>query len=203
MRAEWCERYDQFGRATREGPYRESHPDGSLRAEGRYKASQLEGPIVAYHENGNVFLKGFLANGKWQGRWTLHHSTGAPWIEAELSEGRLNGAVRTRHPDGGLAGETRFQHGREDGLARSFYPTKIGGGLLSEVRVEADEWIGTHRVFAANGDALLPIDFDDPIFATVPIELMGSAPRPVGVGIAGSMSISPVTSPAALATQTE
>ena len=158
VRAEWCERYDALGRAERVGRYVERHPNGRVRLEATYRGGVLSGPVVAYHENGAVFLRGALVGNDWQGAVSLHHESGALFWSGTFSEGRLEGRVELRHPDGGLAAESRFQAGREDGAARSFHPRSLGGGLKSEVHVEADAFVGIHRVFDHEGKLILRTD---------------------------------------------
>ena len=160
VRAEWCERYDALGRAVRVGLYRERYPDGGVRLVARYVDGRLTGPLVAYHEDGAVFLRGELAAGRWRGRLSLHHPNGELFWTGAFEDGRLDGRVELRHPDGGLAAEMRFQNGREDGPARSFYPAARGGGVQSEVHVEADALVGIHRVFDADGHVRLQADRD-------------------------------------------
>ena len=162
IRGEWCERYDELGRAERVGPYRERYPSGALRLESAYLDGRLTGPVVAYHENGAVFLRGVVANGAGQGPLTLHHENGELFWSGGFEDGHLEGRVELRHPDGGLAAETRFQKGREDGEARSFYPLGLGGGVKSHVHVEADAFVGIHRIFDAGGVVIERADRDAP-----------------------------------------
>jgi hypothetical protein len=160
IRGEWCERYDARGHAERSGLYRERYPGGALRLEATYVDGRLEGPVVAYHENGRVFLRGALVAGAWQGALSLHHENGTRFWSGRFEDGRLDGRVELRHPDGGLAAETHFQQGREDGAARSFYARTLGGGVQSEVYVEADAFVGLHRVFDTAGRLRLRADRD-------------------------------------------
>lgn len=160
VRAEWCEHYDALGRAERVGLYRERYPDGGVRLVARYVDGRLTGPLVAYHEDGTVFLRGELAAGAWRGRLSLHHPNGALFWTGAFADGRLDGRVELRHPDGGLAAEMHFQNGREDGVARSFHPAAYGGGIQSEVHVEADALVGIHRVFDLDGHVRLQANRD-------------------------------------------
>jgi hypothetical protein len=77
-----------------------------------------------------------------------------------MKDGKLHGGVRTLYPDGALESETRYQRGREHGLARSFHPARSGGRLHSEVRVESDRPVGTHRVLDVEGHLRLLLDRD-------------------------------------------
>ncbi len=165
--AEWCEAYDEFGHVRRSGPYRERYRSGRSRLEARYVNGRLEGPILAFDEDGFLFVRGELRNGRWIGTLSLLLPNGTAWFDANYVDGRLHGVVAIRHPDGALAAETRFTAGREQGLARSFYPTALGGGLLSEIRIEADAPAGPHRLFDDEGTILAPLDPDHPLFATV------------------------------------
>lgn len=160
VRASWCERYDAYGRSTRTGPYREVYPSGALRTEAHYVRSRLEGPVTLRNERGGLFLRGTLAGGAWSGRLEIFHPNGTLWMSEHYKDGVLEGVVQTRYPDGALESETTFQHGREDGLARSFYPTKAGGGLKSEVYVEADRLVGEQRIFDRSGKLVRSIDWD-------------------------------------------
>lgn len=175
IRAEWCGGYDAHGQAQRSGPYRERYPDGALRLEGTYLDGRLEGPIVAYHENGRVFLRGVLVGGEWQGALSLHHENGHRIWHGQFEQGRLDGRIELRHPDGGLAAETRFQQGREDGTARSFFARHLGGGIQSEVHVEADTFVGLHRVFDTDGRLRLRADRDGGPAAWRPIPPLPSS----------------------------
>ena len=58
------------------------------------------------------------------------------------------------------------------------------GSVFLKDLLAADEWIGTHRVFTSKGDALLPIDLNDPVFTTVPVEFMGPELQPNSLGLA-------------------
>lgn len=175
VRAEWCERYDASGRSERLGHYIERRPDGTVRLAATYIDGRLAGPIVAYQENGTVFLRGELTGGDWRGPVSLHHDNGALLWSGSFEGGRLDGHVRLHHSDGGLAGEARFQAGREYGAARSFYSRARGGGLQSEVQVEADIFVGLHRTFDLEGKETLraapnaaPETGSTPILVTVP-----------------------------------
>ncbi|MEM9176918.1 MAG: hypothetical protein AAGC67_16980, partial [Myxococcota bacterium] len=154
VRGEWCERYDDQGRAIRVGRYRERYASGALRLVARYVDGRLAGPVVGYHENGALFLRGQLVDGTWHGTLMLHHENGEAFWTGAFARGRLHGRVELHHPDGGLAAETRFQHGREDGAARSFHPLVFGGGVQSHVHVEADAFVGVHRVFDVHGNLI-------------------------------------------------
>ncbi len=183
VRAEWCERYDADGRSERIGAYREHYPGGGLRTEATYEAGRLAGPVVAYHEDGTVFLEGALEGGEWVGPVTLRHTNGRLWWRGAFSEGALSGTVELKHPAGGLAAEMRFQGGREDGEARTFYPLEFGGGVRSNVHVEADELVGVHRVFDPQGRVVRRIDLDaaprewaNTADAGAPVAAPGTAP---------------------------
>jgi hypothetical protein len=151
LRGYWCEVYDARGVATRTGQYWEADSEGVVRTRGTYVASRLAGPVVAFHENGQVFVTGFLEDGEWDGRFELFDESGSTWFRADFQRGRLDGLVRTFHPDGKLASEARYRRGREDGLARSFYASAAGGRLKSEAHLEADQLVGTHRLFDRTG----------------------------------------------------
>ena len=159
LRGHWCESYDARGVATRSGRYWEVGTDGRTRTEANYIASRFEGPVTSYHDNGAVFMRGFLAAGEWHGKYELFDEQGALWFEANFQAGRLDGLVRTLHADGNLESEARFKKGREDGLARSFYPSAAGGRLKSEARIEADAFVGVHRVFGRTGELTRSIDW--------------------------------------------
>jgi hypothetical protein len=139
VRAFWCETYDTYGNSRRAGPYWELHPDGSTRARARYVDGRIDGPVEIFDEEGNLWLRGELAGGAWTGPLEIFHPNGAQWLSARFEAGRLEGPVETRFPDGGIESSTRFQAGREHGIATSYYPAVAGGGLRSQVRVEADE----------------------------------------------------------------
>lgn len=139
VRAFWCETYDAYGNSRRAGPYWELHPDGSTRTRARYVDGRIDGPVEIFDEEGNLWLRGELAGGAWAGPLEIFHPNGARWLSARFEAGRLEGPVETRFPDGGIESRTRFQAGREHGIATSYYPAMAGGGLRSQVRVEADE----------------------------------------------------------------
>lgn len=160
VRAIWCERYDQYGRTTRTGPYRELYPSGAVRTDARLREGRLHGPIEIRHEEGGIWLRSFYVEGVEQGPLEIFHPQGEPWLQAEMKDGKLHGGVRTLYPDGALESETRYERGREHGLARSFHPASSGGRLHSEVRVEADRPVGTHRVLDVEGHLRLQLDRD-------------------------------------------
>lgn len=160
IRAHWCERYDPMGISTRSGPYWEIYADGSIRTRATYVESRLTGPVVSFHESGELFLRGFLADGEWQGAFEIFHENGAAWFQANMSGGRLDGPVATFFPDGARESETRFQAGREDGRARSFFATTAGGRLKSEAQIEADAFVGEHRLLDRDGAVVRTIDWD-------------------------------------------
>lgn len=151
VRARWCERYDDWGRSTRSGPYQEIYANGALRVRARYVDSRLDGTVEIRHENGRPFLAGRLREGEWDGPLALFHENGGPWWVGRFQAGRLHGTVRSYYADGAIESEANFQSGREDGLARSFYPRTVGGGIKSETRMEADLLVGAHRLFAPGG----------------------------------------------------
>ena len=160
FRGHWCERYDTSGISTRSGPYWETDSGGAVQARGSYVESQLEGPFVAYHESGELFLRGFLEHGEWSGAFEIFHENGAPWFQANMRAGRLEGPVATFFPDGEIESETHFQAGREDGLARSFFAASAGGRLQSEAHIEADAFVGEHRLLDRNGQLIRKIDWN-------------------------------------------
>jgi len=160
VRGHWCEQYDEWGTATRAGPYWETYADLSIRTRGSYIDSRLEGTVVSFHESGALFLRGFLADGQWTGAFEIFHENGSAWFQANMRDGKLDGPVATFFPDGGLESETRFQAGREDGLARSFFAASAGGRLKSEAHIEADAFIGQHRLLGRTGALLRMIDWD-------------------------------------------
>ncbi len=171
IRAFWCERYDEFGTATRIGPYREIYSDGQLRVTATYVDSKLAGAVAIRYQDGSLFMRGFLADAEWTGSVEIYHPSGATWFEATFDSGRLEGRLRTRYADGALESETRFQAGYEDGLARSFYSTAAGGRLKSEARIEADQIVGLHRLLNREGDVVRTIDWSDGPPAWRPIQL--------------------------------
>jgi hypothetical protein len=138
----WCETYDRDGRAHRDGPYWDRHPDGTLRTRARYVDGRIEGPVEVFAEDGSRWLRGELVGGQWSGRFELFHANGSRWLAARFRAGRLDGPVETWFSDGHLESTTRFQSGREDGVSTSYYPTAAGGGVRSRVQVEADEIVG-------------------------------------------------------------
>jgi hypothetical protein len=160
VRAIWCERYDQYGTTTRNGPYRELYPSGAVRTDARLSEGRLHGPIEIRHEEGGLWLRSFYVDGVEQGPLEIFHPRGERWLHAEMKDGKLHGGVRTLYPDGALESETRYQRGREHGLARSFHPARSGGRLHSEVRVESDRPVGTHRVLDVEGHLRLLLDRD-------------------------------------------
>lgn len=139
VQAFWCETYDREGHATRAGAYWDLHPDGTLRTRARYVASRIEGPVEVLDPDGTLWLRGVIADGEWEGPFELFHPNGERWLSARFRRGRLDGPVETRFPDGSLESRTRFLDGLEDGLATSHYPAEAGGGLRSEIQVEADQ----------------------------------------------------------------
>lgn len=143
VQAFWCETYDQEGRATRAGAYWDVHPNGSTRIRARYVASRIEGPVEVLDVEGSVWLRGAIDDGEWEGPFELFHPNGNRWLSAHFRRGRLDGPVETRFPDGSVESRTRFQDGLEEGLATSYAPVHAGGGLRSEIRVEADQIVDT------------------------------------------------------------
>ena len=139
VRAFWCETYDANGTSLRAGPYSELYPDGGTRTLARYVDSRIAGPVEIFDEDGSLWLRGELVGGSWTGSLEIFHANGARWLSAQFQAGQLDGPVETSFPDGSVESRTRFQAGREDGIATSYYPAQAGGGLRSQVRVEADE----------------------------------------------------------------
>lgn len=159
VRAHWCERYDAQGRTTRTGPYWEVYRNGRPRTQALYVGSRLSGPVTIRNDDGSLFLRGFLEKGEWSGKLEIYHENGEVWLEARFDAGRLDGPVRTHHPDGAIESESRYQKGREDGLARSFYSTALGGRLKSEAHLEADDFVGRHRILSREGELVRSIDW--------------------------------------------
>lgn len=180
VRAHWCERYDAEGRTTRTGPYWEVYANGRPRTQALYVGSRLTGPVTVRFEDGGLFLRGFLEKGEWSGDLEIFHENGEPWLEARFEAGRLEGPLRTHYPDGALESESHYQAGREDGLARSFYSTALGGRLKSEAHVEADDFVGRHRVLNREGKLVRSIDWSSGPAAWRARERIASpaAPRP-------------------------
>jgi len=162
IRALWCERYDEYARTVRVGPYLELYPSGALRTDANFHEGRLHGPLTLYHENGQLWLRSAYTHGVEGGSLEIFHPSGALWLEGKLEQGALHGPLRSYFPDGSLESETRFEHGREQGLARSFYPTAAGGRLRSETRVETDRVVGEHRLLDPGGRLIGGVD-PDPI----------------------------------------
>ena len=159
VQAFWCETYDREGRATRAGAYWDIHPNGSTRIRARYVASRIEGPVEVLDAEGGVWLRGAIDDGEWEGPLELFHPNGNRWLSARFRGGRLDGPVETRFPDGSVESRTRFQDGLEEGLATSYAPIHAGGGLRSEIRVEADRIVDTsprRPADASSSQAALP-----------------------------------------------
>ncbi len=138
VQAFWCETYDRAGHATRDGAYWDVHPGGGTRMRARYVASQIEGPVEVLDLEGALWLRGTLRDGEWEGPFEIFHPNGERWLSVSFRNGRLDGLVETRFPDGSIESRTYFLDGVEDGVAVSYAPAHAGGGLRSEIRVEAD-----------------------------------------------------------------
>jgi hypothetical protein len=143
VRAFWCETYDRDGHAIRAGVYWDVHADGTIRTRARYVASRIEGPVEVLDEEGALWLQGVIDDGEWEGPFELFHPNGERWLSASFRDGRLDGPVETRFPDGSIESRTFFVDGVEDELAALHYPAQAGGGLRSQVRVEADRIVET------------------------------------------------------------
>lgn len=138
VQAYWCETYDADGMAHRAGPYFDRHPNGATRVRATYVDSRLVGAVEVFDEDGTLWLRGELVAGAWEGPLQLFHGNGGRWLTAHFRAGILDGPVETFFPDGSLESQTRFEDGHEEGIATSFHPAAAGGGLRSQVRVEAD-----------------------------------------------------------------
>ena len=110
------------------------------------------------------------------GRFIERRPDGALRLAAREGDGH----IELRHPGGGLAGEARFQACREEGAERSFYSRARGGGLRSEVQVEADPFVGLHRTFDLEGNETLRA-------APYAAPQKGSIPMPVTVPAPASL----------------
>ncbi|MFO0691091.1 MAG: hypothetical protein U0900_20505 [Myxococcota bacterium] len=138
VQAYWCETYDAQGTSRRAGPYWDLHPNGATRVRAAYADSRLAGAVEVFDEDGTLWLRGELVDGAWNGPLQLFHANGGRWLTAHFRAGPLDGPVETGVPDGQLESQTRFEGGHEEGIATSFHPAAAGGGLRSQVRVEAD-----------------------------------------------------------------
>jgi antitoxin component YwqK of YwqJK toxin-antitoxin module len=146
--AVWCEQYDDLGRPSREGPYRDYHPDGQDRTFAHFRDDRLEGPVLILHANGRPWLHTFYHEGRLHGPYVAFAATGEPWLEAWYEEGQPVGRHVVYHPGGGIAALTYYRGGKEHGTSRAWYPN---GQLRQEIEVVAGVWSGQYTSWYENG----------------------------------------------------
>jgi antitoxin component YwqK of YwqJK toxin-antitoxin module len=138
--ANWCERYDAHGRATREGPYIDHYRDGAPRSRGRFVAGRLEGEVLILHPNGRLWLAARYRAGRLNGRYALYSPAGHPWLTAQYRAGQSVGTHTLYYYDSGRkAAETHYESGLEEGLARSWH---ANGRVSREIEIHAGRWRG-------------------------------------------------------------
>ena len=81
--------------------WREFYPDGTLRAEGRYRNGRRVGEWKFYFPNGDLEQIGsFNNNGEHEGEWIWYHSNGAIHVVQTYEKGLLEGRFREFADDG-------------------------------------------------------------------------------------------------------
>jgi antitoxin component YwqK of YwqJK toxin-antitoxin module len=77
-----------------QGPWKEYHPNGALKAEGEYHNGKKVGPWVFYHPNGKLEQKGKYDNkGQPMGDWKWYYEDGKLLREETYIDGQINGTM--------------------------------------------------------------------------------------------------------------
>jgi antitoxin component YwqK of YwqJK toxin-antitoxin module len=92
--------YDAGG--YEQGPWKEFHPNGALKAEGTYLNGKRIGPWTFYHPNGKVEQKGkYDTKGQPVGEWKWYYEDGKLLREETYIDGFVNGTM-TEYSDDSL-----------------------------------------------------------------------------------------------------
>lgn len=76
----------------RDGIFKEFAEDGTLKAQGIYKAGKLHGLYKELHPNGKLKLKGMYKKGVLSGKYSEHDEKGVSTLTALYRNGKLHGA---------------------------------------------------------------------------------------------------------------
>ncbi len=88
---------DTIGR--QQGPWKEYHPNGQIKAQGEYLNSKKIGDWIFYYSNGKIEQRGkYDKKGKAQGPWKWYYESGNLWRE-EIYRNNLQDGVMTDYED--------------------------------------------------------------------------------------------------------
>jgi antitoxin component YwqK of YwqJK toxin-antitoxin module len=112
----YCARPD----GTRDGPFVETFPDGTIDVAGSYKDGKLDGPWERHHDNGQLAEDGKYAAGLKDGHWRQLGPDGALLGDYELAAG--TGTEKRWYDEGGLYREVMLKDGLANGPAKTYLP---------------------------------------------------------------------------------
>jgi antitoxin component YwqK of YwqJK toxin-antitoxin module len=101
---------------SREGPWKDLYPDGSIMAEGRYENGKPVGTWKYYHPNGKLEQTGkYNKLGKPDGTWIWYYDTGQLRREEDYQNGLKDGFSEEYDENGNLLEKGEYLDGKEDG----------------------------------------------------------------------------------------
>ncbi len=86
---------------TRNGVFKEYHPDGKLKAQGAYRQGKLSGPYKSHYPSGRIHVRASYHDGELTGKYTEMTDQGKPLRQASYKEGKLHGQSQ-EYEDGEL-----------------------------------------------------------------------------------------------------
>ncbi len=159
---------DTLGRKT--GEWRLFYPDGSLMAQGQYKADKRVGKWKFYYKNGKLEQEGEYISGEPDGQWILYYPDGkilrvenyidglheGPYIElsqtgdtvlkTSYASGLLNGQWYLNVGD--MIEQGQYKYGKRDGTWKTYYAKSGHLACVTEYRDGYRE--GKHRCYYDN-----------------------------------------------------
>ncbi len=154
----WSVRYEADGRAVREGLEQLWWPDGTLRAERRWRAGEPEGLWRSWYRNGRLEME--HAHGAQPALQTFFHVEGGVRAMGPALRGVKEGDWSHFRADGSLEKQGRYQGGSKVGVWTLYHPSL---GLAARGRFEADRRVGEWRTWPAE-----PVVWSDPFWPEAP-----------------------------------
>lgn len=164
----WSVRYEADGRAVREGLERLWWPDGTLRAERRWRAGEPEGLWRSWYRNGQ--LEAEHLHGPQPAPQTFFHVEGGVRAMGLARSGVKEGDWSHFRASGALEKQGRYEGGAKVGVWTLYHPNL---GLAARGRYEADRRVGEWRTWPAD-----PPVWSDPFWPKAPAREPGPDKEP-------------------------
>ncbi len=111
----WCQRVNERGEWSKEGPYLRWHENHQKAEQGLYKNNQRTGPWTFWYETGQVAKQGSYKGGVEDGFWTTFHPNGQRASEGQMVSGKEHGPWVYWTEDGQQRTEGRWELGKREG----------------------------------------------------------------------------------------